>query len=195
MKALGLVVSDKKIFENCILKTYFLTLWPTYATKQNHLNKFGRGPPRDHSCEVWSKFNEWFQRRRCLCKKVYARLTTDDARRTTTDNEQRPVTIAHHEHFVLRWAKIANDSIFDYLFDVVHTYTLSNMFVFQEKKEFCLQQKRNKNADQTTQNGRWLSVKRLFYSWAYFLKYRLSRIRRQVRWKMCKGCGGGGFYS
>jgi len=24
MKALGLVVSDKKIFENCILKTYFL---------------------------------------------------------------------------------------------------------------------------------------------------------------------------
>jgi len=23
MKALGLVVSDKKIFENCILKTYF----------------------------------------------------------------------------------------------------------------------------------------------------------------------------
>jgi len=25
MKALGFVVSDKKIFENCILKTYFLT--------------------------------------------------------------------------------------------------------------------------------------------------------------------------
>jgi len=25
MKALGLVVSDKKIFENCNLKTYFLT--------------------------------------------------------------------------------------------------------------------------------------------------------------------------
>jgi len=25
MKALGLVVSDKKIFENCILKTYILT--------------------------------------------------------------------------------------------------------------------------------------------------------------------------
>ena len=105
MKALGLVVSDKKIFENCILKTYFLTLWPTYATKQNYLNNFGRGPPRDHSCEVWSKSNEWFQRRRCLCKKVYARRTTHDARRTTTDDGQRPVTIAHHEHFVLRWAK------------------------------------------------------------------------------------------
>ena len=49
MKALGLVVSDKKIFYNCILKTYFLTLWPTYATNQNHLKKFGRGPPRDNA--------------------------------------------------------------------------------------------------------------------------------------------------
>ena len=97
MKALGLVVSDKKIFENCILKTYFLTLWPTYATNQNYLNNFVRGPPRDHSCEVWSKSNEWFQRRRCLSKKVYAWRMTHDG--------QRPVTIAHFEHFVLRWAK------------------------------------------------------------------------------------------
>jgi len=105
MKALGLVVSDKKIFENCILKTYFLTPWPTYATNQNHLNNFGRGPPRGRSCEVWSKSNEWFQRRRCLSKKVYGRRTTHDGRRTTTDDGQRPVTIAHPEHKVLRWAK------------------------------------------------------------------------------------------
>jgi len=40
MKALGLVVSDKKMFEICILKTYFLTPWPTYATNQNYLNNF-----------------------------------------------------------------------------------------------------------------------------------------------------------
>jgi len=31
-----------------------------------------------------------------------------DARRTTTDDGQRPVTIAHPEHFVLRWAKKEN---------------------------------------------------------------------------------------
>jgi len=37
MKALGLVVSDNEIFENYILKTYFLTLWPTNATNQNRL--------------------------------------------------------------------------------------------------------------------------------------------------------------
>jgi len=102
MKALGLAVSDKKIFENCILKTYYLTPWPTYATNQNHLNNFGRGPRSDHFCEVWSKSNEWFQRRRCLSKNVYAR-------RTTTDDGQRPVTIAHPEHFVLRWAKNTNN--------------------------------------------------------------------------------------
>ena len=29
---MGLVVSDKKIFENCILRTYFLTMCSTHAT-------------------------------------------------------------------------------------------------------------------------------------------------------------------
>ena len=38
MKDLGLVVSDKKIFESFILKTYILTLWPTYANNWNGLN-------------------------------------------------------------------------------------------------------------------------------------------------------------
>jgi len=38
MKAMGLVVSDKKMFENSILITYFLTPWPTYATNGNSLN-------------------------------------------------------------------------------------------------------------------------------------------------------------
>jgi len=91
MKALGLVVSEMKIFENCILKTCFLTPLPIYATNWNGLNNFGRGTPKDHSCEVWSKFNEPFQRRRWLSKKI-----------DTTDSGRRPVTIAHPEHFVLR---------------------------------------------------------------------------------------------
>ena len=93
MKALGLVVSDMKIFENCILKTYFLTLCPTYATNWNNLNKCDRGPPGDHSREVWSKSNERFQKIRCLSKN--RRRTTHNARRTTTDDGQRAITIAH----------------------------------------------------------------------------------------------------
>jgi len=98
MKALGLVVSDKKIFENCILKTYFLTLWPTYATNWNGLNNFDRGPPRDHSCEVWSKSNKRFQRRCCL-KKFLTDARTDEGCRTLKDHK------SSLEHFVLRWAK------------------------------------------------------------------------------------------
>ena len=58
----GPVVSDKKIFENCILKGLCLITLPTYATNQNHLNNFGRGSPRDHPCEVWTKSNEQFQK-------------------------------------------------------------------------------------------------------------------------------------
>jgi len=57
-------------FRKLHLETFFVTPWPTYATNWNNLNNFSRGPPRDHSCEVWSKSNEQFQRRRCLSKKV-----------------------------------------------------------------------------------------------------------------------------
>jgi len=102
MKALGLVVSDKKISENCILKTYFLTPWPTYATNWNGFNNFDRGPPRDHSCEVWSKSNKRFQRRCCL-KKLLTHARTDARTRgwRTPDIEwSQKLT----EHFVLRWA-------------------------------------------------------------------------------------------
>ena len=66
MKALGHVVSDKNIFKNFILKTFFSTPWPTYATNWNGLNNFGREAPRDHSCGIWLKSNEWFQRRNRL---------------------------------------------------------------------------------------------------------------------------------
>jgi len=83
MKALDLVVSDKKIFENCILKTYIFNPWPTYTSNWNGLNNFDRGPPRDHSCLVWSKSNKWFQGRCCL-KKLLMHGRTDG--RWTTDN-------------------------------------------------------------------------------------------------------------
>jgi len=100
LKALGLVVSDKKIFENCILKTYFwphdlhmqpiITIWTTLVG--DHLGiipaKFGQN--------AISGF-----RGECLSKKVYARQRTDDGKRL--------VTIAHSEHFVLRWAKKFTD--------------------------------------------------------------------------------------
>jgi len=37
MKVMGLIVSDKNIFESCI-ENLFLTLWNTYATNQGFLD-------------------------------------------------------------------------------------------------------------------------------------------------------------
>ena len=99
MKALCLVVSDKKIFQNCILKTYFSTLWPTYATNWNSFNNFGRGTPRDHSCEVWSKFNEWFQSRSRLNKQEGSKgpgsLTWGKGQRSLWSHFQRTTNVVH----------------------------------------------------------------------------------------------------
>ena len=55
MKALGLVVSDKKIFESFILKTYLVIPWSTYATNWNGLNNFGGG---DHAGIILVKFGQ-----------------------------------------------------------------------------------------------------------------------------------------
>ena len=89
MKALGIVVSDKKIFENCILKTYFFdpilmqpaeTVWTTLV--EEHLGiipvKFRQNPMSGFGGED-----------------VSVKQLTDDERQTTTNDGQRPVTIAH----------------------------------------------------------------------------------------------------
>ena len=102
MKALGLVLSDKKIFFKLHFENLCLAPGDRLMQPTRTIGTTCRGPPRDHSCDVWSKSNELFQRRRCLSKKVYARRTMHDSRRTTTDDGQRPVTIAHPKHFVLR---------------------------------------------------------------------------------------------
>ena len=67
-------------------KNLILTQCPNYATKWNGLNNFGRETPGDHSCEVWSKSNERFQRKSCLKKLLTHRRT--DARTTVNGPSQ-----------------------------------------------------------------------------------------------------------
>ena len=82
-------------FENLVFDR-----WLTYATNCNDLNNFGKGTTRDHFCEVWSKFNEWFQR-----KKLFKEIVDAQTDTWTLDDGQWAITKAYLEHFVLRWAK------------------------------------------------------------------------------------------
>ena len=79
-------------FWNTISKTNFDPV--TYLCNQlEWFNNFGRGPPKDHSCEGWSKSKEWFRE-----KKFFEWKKLTNAR--STDDEQRPVAIAQSDHFV-----------------------------------------------------------------------------------------------
>ena len=72
---------------------------PEFFMDFNSFSYFEKGPPKDHSCEVWWILAKWFKRRCYLSKKLTThdtRRTTDDWRRTTDDG-QRAITIAHLE--------------------------------------------------------------------------------------------------
>ena len=55
---------------------------------RNHLNNFESGPTKDHSCELWSKSNQWFRRRCCL--KIVDGRTYGRRRRTVSDHKSSP---------------------------------------------------------------------------------------------------------
>ena len=66
---------------------------------RNHLNNFERGPTKDHSCEVWSKSNQWFRRRCCL--KIVDGWTYRQRRRRRMVSDHKSFS------FQLRWANNA----------------------------------------------------------------------------------------
>jgi len=69
-KSRAFKVLTTNMFEYCTFKTPFLALRHNNASNRSQsLNKFGRGPPKDHSCAVWLKFSQWFLRR-CLSENV-----------------------------------------------------------------------------------------------------------------------------
>ena len=76
----------------CCFFSFWLPWQPELWLEFNLLNNFGRASPKEHPCQVSSRLAQWF-RRRCL-KKLW-----------TPDAGHWAITKAHHEHFVLSWAK------------------------------------------------------------------------------------------
>ena len=68
----------RRFLKNCLTNSISLPWQPEFLMESNSVNNFWRGPPKEHSWQVWSKLAQRFGRRRCL-KKL---LTMHDARRT-----------------------------------------------------------------------------------------------------------------
>ena len=83
----------RRFLKNCLKNSISLPWQPQFLMESNSVYKFWKGPPKEHSCQVWSKLAQRFGRRWCL-KKL---LTTHDGHITTLK--------APLEHVVLRWAK------------------------------------------------------------------------------------------
>ena len=69
----------RRFLKNCLKNSILLPWQPEFLMDSNFVNNFWRGPPKEHSCQVWSKLAQRFGRRRCL-KKL---LTTHTAWQTT----------------------------------------------------------------------------------------------------------------
>ena len=87
---------------------------------QNHLNSFGRGPPKDHLCEIISKLDSGF-RRGCHL----SQFLTDGRRQTKTDPKSSPchyvtgelkTMLNPHEHEIYDRDKWHCDIYEDYKF-------------------------------------------------------------------------------
>ena len=83
----------RRFFKNCLKNSISLLWQPEFLMESNSVFNFWRGPPKEHSCQVWSNLALQFGRRSCL-KKL---LMTYDGHITTLK--------APLEHVVLWWAK------------------------------------------------------------------------------------------
>jgi hypothetical protein len=68
------------------LKSLFGPMCPPYATDQNHLKSFNRGPSNDRSGINWKISGHWFQR--CCIKIQCIALNKDDAGHWTEQNNK-----------------------------------------------------------------------------------------------------------
>ena len=81
--AIQLAVWEEKIFKGFLL---WLPWQPELFMEHNYLKEFERGPPKEHSCEIWLKSSQQFLRRSFLKKKFTDACTDErtDGRMTDT---------------------------------------------------------------------------------------------------------------
>ena len=84
------MVWEGKIFEGFLL---WLPWQPEFYTEHNYLKEFDRGPPKKHSCEVWSKSSQQFLNRNFL-KEEFTDACTDKCMHGWTHNRHKVMTIA-----------------------------------------------------------------------------------------------------
>ena len=90
----------RRFSKNCFKNSISLPWQPEFLMESNSVNKFQRGPPKEHSCQVWSKLAKRFGRRRCL-KKL---LKTHDGRelksfRKTLWEKMKLLKMSNFTHF------------------------------------------------------------------------------------------------
>jgi hypothetical protein len=83
---IGLLVLEKKIFENCQCIFTLLLLSPLGKRQSTSFEQFRIPSPKDNLCQIWLKLAQCFWRRRRKCKSL--RTDGRTARRTDrqTDN-------------------------------------------------------------------------------------------------------------
>ena len=67
----------RRFLKNCLKNSISLPWQPEFLMESNSMNNFWRGPPKKHSCQVWSKLAQWFGRR-CLKKLLTTHRRTTD---------------------------------------------------------------------------------------------------------------------
>ena len=98
-----------------------------------------------------------------------ARLMTQDGKRTM-DAGQRVVTIAHHEHFVLRWAKKCKPIVCPYIifiFDAIAAWSVKASNANYVKNKSC------RKLEKTHEDSAWKGTKH-FYMYSFSLIFSLS---------------------
>ena len=88
--------------------------WPSWISDRNDFSYFLSTSHPDASYQVLSQMAQGCRRSRLL-----KQLFTPHDRRWMTDDWHWLTTIAHHEHFVLRWAK--NDHKWSF-FNIIYTF-------------------------------------------------------------------------